>query len=363
MNSKSSFHTTCSAILTLVLLAAVATFRSVKGSAAIRLSMSPEITKPLDDLLITTTRLQSSPPLRFLSPWPPRPEPSEILARKSPLTLLEVGLLIQSDCSSDRPIVFINPFYSGFGSTLSVVMIEIAFAWSQGYQVVFLPDNLNFTRFIDILDMDVPKKDFYVDKRLCPGKVSLTCYFDVASRCNSNEQLTERLKRATRYSQLQSKEQLPPFPLPNVRLRFNLTEVEQMYRGTAKKHSDYIFTSHQYRPWWEAKRRVQLWAGINMEPVHNQPLFWRDFYKALWRPGPLLARRLEELSLIDAKFEPAKPFVCLHLRRQDMGADGRKHRPLYHILDLTAKVTGFFFSFSLWLLGVVFAAFVNDYFI
>jgi hypothetical protein len=134
--------------------------------------------------------------------------------------------------------MFINQWYAGFGSLLRQAMVEIPFGWSQGYRVSFIPLNVNYT----VETALERQKDVYFDPVLCPGKSTLSCYFDfkISPDCISDEELLRRFTAAKIFWH-----PLEPFLL-NASLAGDL------------KVRDVRIEGYFNRPWYEGKFKVQL---------------------------------------------------------------------------------------------------------
>jgi hypothetical protein len=85
--------------------------------------------------------------------------------------------------------------------SFSTFFYVVAYAWSKGYRVSAIPDDLDWKVWGDKLHIkaDMRVKDVYMDDTLCPGKTSLTCYFDFSTKCHDSQTLLQRFKRAIRF--------------------------------------------------------------------------------------------------------------------------------------------------------------------
>jgi hypothetical protein len=153
-------------------------------------------------------------------------------------TLVDIGMELQRDCHPKRPIMFVNQWYAGMGSLLSQAMVEIPFGWSQGYRVSFIPPNVNYSS-ATVLEHE---KDAYFDPALCPGKNTLSCYFDfkIDPACISDEELLRRFNSAKLFWH-----PLEPYPL-DARLSANVSLPDVYVAG------------YFNRPWYEGKFKVQM---------------------------------------------------------------------------------------------------------
>ncbi len=76
--------------------------------------------------------------------------------------------------------------------------------------------------------------------------------------------------------------------------------------------------------------------------MHNEAHFFKDYYKAIFKPTPIFENIISEQMNVFPGFDSSKPYVCLHMRRNDAGADndGRYMQDLPDILEVTRQVLG-----------------------